>query len=295
MSILVDRNSRVIVQGITGRAAALQTRIMLDYGTPLVGGVAPGRGGQTVEGLPVFDTVRVAVAATEADTSLIIAPAAIVRDAILEAVWGGVRLIVCVTEGVPIYDLLLVRERVVSAGCRLIGPNCPGVITPGEARVGLVPVSSFAPGPVGMISRSGTLGYETARQLTRAGLGQSTFCGIGGDPIKGSTPRDLLPLFAADPATLAVVLCGEIGGTDEEEAAEVIAAGGLGGKPAVAFIAGRHAPPERRMGHAGAIIAGGVGTWAGKARALRAAGVAVAESPMDVPRLVREALGDGSA
>jgi succinyl-CoA synthetase alpha subunit len=290
VSILVSSASRVLVQGISGSAAARQTRIMREYGTPLVGGVAPGRGGQEVEGLPVFDTVRSAVRATGADVSLIMVPPRFAGEAILEAAWAGVPLIVCVTEGVPIWDMLRVREWVATAGSRLIGPNCPGLMTPGQARVGIMPPDAFAPGPVGLISRSGTLGYETARQLTRAGLGQSTVCGIGGDPIKGSSMRDLLPLFAADPATRALVLCGEIGGTDEEEAAELIAAGGLGDKPAVAFIAGRHAPPERRMGHAGAIIADGVGTWQAKTAALRAAGVVVAESPLEIPRLIGDQL-----
>lgn len=290
MSILVDGRSRIIVQGITGRAAALHTRLMLEYGTPLVGGVAPGKGGTTIEGLPVFETVRAAVEATGADTSLVMVSAQHAREALLEAVWGGVRLIVCITEGVPVQDMLEVREKVLAAGCRLIGPNCPGLLTPGQARVGVAPVSAFAPGPVGIISRSGTLGYEVALQLTRAGLGQSTFCGIGGDPIKGSSFEDLLPLFAEDPDTAAVVLCGEIGGTDEEAAAEVIAAGGLRGKPAVAFIAGRSAPPERRMGHAGAIISGGRGSWESKVQALRQAGVAVAERPSQIPELIRAAL-----
>lgn len=290
MSILVGAQSRIIVQGISGNAAQLHVRLMLEYGTPLVGGVTPGKGGLEVQGLPVFDTVRAAVTATGADTSLIMLPARYVRDAILEAVWGGISLIVCITEGVPVHDMLLVLERVRAAGARLVGPNCPGLLTPGEARVGIAPSRAFVPGPVGVISRSGTLGYEVSFQLTKAGLGQSTFCGIGGDPVKGSTFRDLLPLFAADPATRAVVMCGEIGGLDEELAAEYIASGGLGGKPVVAFIAGRSAPPERRMGHAGAIVSGGIGTWASKAKALRAAGVVIADSPTDVPRLVAAAL-----
>lgn len=294
MSILVDSSSRIIVQGVTGSAATLHARLMLQEGTPLVGGVAPGRGGSQVHGLPVFDTVRAAVAATNAETSLILLPARYAREAILEAIWGGIRLIVCVSEGVPIHDMLLVRERLDAAGCRLIGPNCPGLLTPGRARVGIAPARAFRPGSVGVISRSGTLGYEISLRLTRAGLGQSTFCGIGGDPIKGSSFRDLLPLFAEDAETRAVVLCGEIGGTDEEQAAECIAVGGLAGKPAVAFIAGRSAPPERRMGHAGAIIAGAVGTWAGKVEALAAAGVAIADRPADVPDLVRTALDRAS-
>lgn len=293
MSVLVGPESRIVVQGITGTAATLHTRLMLEYGTPLVAGVAPGKGGTRVEGLPVFDTVRAAVEATRADTSLVMVPARFARDAILEAVWGGVRLVVCITEGVPVQEMLLVRERVLAAGCRLVGPNCPGLVVPGRARVGIAPTRAFVPGSIGMITRSGTLGYEIAFQLSRAGLGQSTFCGIGGDPIKGSTMVDLLPLFAEDPETRAVVLAGEIGGDDEERAAALLAAGGLRGKPAVAFVAGRSAPPEKRMGHAGAIIAGNVGTWVGKAEALRAAGVAVADSPADVPALVEKALRKG--
>ncbi len=286
MSILVDRTSRVIIQGITGAAAARHAGIMLECGTRLVGGVAPGRGGQRVEGLPVFDTVREAVALVGADVSLIFLSAAHVRDAILEAAANGIGTIVCITEGVPVCDMLLVAQRLRGSASRLIGPNCPGIISPGRAKVGIMPASAFQPGRVGVISRSGTLGYEISRGLSQACYGQSTFVGIGGDPLTGSTFEGLMPLFEADPETDAVVIAGEIGGGAEEAAARYVAAHMR--KPVVAFIAGREAPPEQRMGHAGAIISGEVGSWAAKAAALTEAGIPLADSPFEIPALLRE-------
>ncbi len=277
MSIFVGRQTRVLVQGITGRQGRFHTRRCLEYGTRIVAGVTPGKGGMRVEGVPVFDTVAEARAATGADTSLVFVPPSSVADALLEAAEAGVATVVCITEGVPVHDMLRVRRLLASRPVRLIGPNCPGVITPGECKVGIMPAGIHrAGGPVGVVSRSGTLTYEVVAQLSAAGLGQTTCVGIGGDPVAGTGFVDCLQAFAADPATGAVVLIGEIGGHAEEEAAAFIEAE-MAGMPVAAFIAGRSAPPGRRMGHAGAIIDGRSGTAGEKIDRLRAAGVHVCE------------------
>jgi succinyl-CoA synthetase alpha subunit len=287
MSILLDNTTRVIVQGITGREGLYHTRNMQAAGTNLVGGVTPGKGGTTVEGLPVFDTVAEAKAATDAEASCIFVPPPGAGDAIMEAASAGISLIVCITEGIPVIDMtramIVVREH----GARLIGPNCPGMCTPGHGKIGIIPYQIFTPGPVGFISRSGTLTYEVVALLTEAGIGQSTCIGIGGDPIIGSTFVDYLKLFEADPGTKAVVMCGEIGGSDEEDAAEFIK---TMSKPVVAFVSGRTAPPGKRMGHAGAIISGNTGTAQGKVAALQAANVPVADTIFEIPDLVQKAL-----
>jgi succinyl-CoA synthetase alpha subunit len=287
MSILLDNTTRVIVQGITGREGLYHTSNMQAAGTNLVGGVTPGKGGTTVEGLPVFDTVAEAKAATDAEASCIFVPPPGAADAIMEAASAGISLIVCITEGIPVIDMtramIVVREH----GARLIGPNCPGMCTPGHGKIGIIPYQIFTPGPVGFISRSGTLTYEVVALLTEAGIGQSTCIGIGGDPIIGSTFVDYLKLFEADPDTKAVVMCGEIGGSDEEDAAEFIK---TMSKPVVAFVSGRTAPPGKRMGHAGAIISGNTGTAQGKVAALQAANVPVADTIFEIPDLVQQAL-----
>jgi succinyl-CoA synthetase alpha subunit len=287
MSILLDKTTRVIVQGITGREGQFHTRNMKAAGTNVVGGVTPGKGGAEIEDLPVFDTVAEARAATDAQASCIFVPPAGAADAIMEAASAGIGLIVCITEGIPVIDMtramLVVREH----GARLIGPNCPGMCTPGQGKIGIIPYQIFTPGPVGFISRSGTLTYEVVALLTEAGLGQSTCIGIGGDPIIGSTFVDYLKLFETDPGTKAVVMCGEIGGSDEEDAAEYIK---TMSKPVVAFISGRTAPPGKRMGHAGAIISGNTGTAQGKVAALQAANVPVADTIFEIPALVEKAL-----
>jgi succinyl-CoA synthetase alpha subunit len=280
MSILVDSSTRVVVQGITGREGGFQTRRCIEYGTNVVAGVTPGRGGETAEGVPVFNTVREAVRATHADCSLIFVPAPAAADAILEAADAGLPVIVCITEGIPTLDMVMVRRRLQGTDIRLIGPNCPGVITPGQCRVGIMPGDVFSPGPVGVVSRSGTLVYEAVDQLTRRGIGQSTCVGIGGDPIPGTTVRQVLELFDADPQTEAVVLIGEIGGSAEQEAADYIHQGMS--KPVISFVAGSTAPPGRRMGHAGAIIAGNTGTAQAKKEALEAAGAVICESPAEI-------------
>ncbi len=287
MSILMDNTTRVIVQGITGREGQYHTRNMRAAGTNIVGGVTPGKGGQSMEGVPVFDTVEEAKAATDANASCIFVPPAGAADAIMEAAAADIPLIVCITEGIPVIDMTRAMLAVREHGSRLIGPNCPGLCTPGFGKIGIIPYSIFKPGPVGFISRSGTLTYEVVSLLTEAGLGQSTCIGIGGDPIIGSTFIDYLKLFEADPGTEAVVMCGEIGGSDEEDAAEYIK---LMKKPVVAFISGRTAPPGKRMGHAGAIISGNTGTAQGKVAALQAAGVPVADTIFDIPGLVQKAL-----
>jgi len=284
MSILVDSSARVVVQGITGREGSFQARRCIEYGTNIVAGVTPGRGGESVEGVPVFDTVRDAVAATGADCSLIFVPASAATDAVLEAKDASIDLIVCITEGIPTLDMAMVKSQLKGSGVRLIGPNCPGVITPGQCRVGIMPADIFLPGSVGVVSRSGTLVYEAVAQLTAASVGQSTCVGIGGDPIVGTTLRDVLALFEADTATEAVVLIGEIGGGMEQEAAEYIPSMT---KPVVAFIAGSTAPPGRRMGHAGAIIAGDTGTAQAKVEALAAAGAIICESPSEIGAVAR--------
>lgn len=286
MSILVDRSTRLLVQGITGREGEFHTRQMLDYGTDVVAGVTPGKGGMEVAGVPVFNTVKEAVKTTGANTSVVYVPARFAPDAIYEAADAGVPLIVCITEGIPTLDMIKVKAYLDQRGVRLIGPNCPGVITPGESKVGIMPGHIHKPGSVGVVSRSGTLTYEVVYDLTTRGLGQSTCVGIGGDPILGSDFIDILALFEEDVATDKVVLIGEIGGTDEERAAGFIA--NRMTKPVVAFVAGRTAPPGKRMGHAGAIIEGGMGTAAEKIAALEAAGVKVARYPGEIPDLIRE-------
>ena len=303
MSILIDKSTRLVVQGITGRDGAFHTRQMLDYGTRVVAGSTPGKGGEVVHGVPVFDSVAEAVAATKANASVIYVPSAFAADAIYEAADAGVGLIVCITEGLPVRDALAVwhyvaqmRERGAQpkAGStngkpRLLGPNCPGLISPGQSKVGILPGRITKPGPVGVISRSGTLTYEVVQQLTDAGLGQTTCLGIGGDPVIGTNFIDALALFEADPKTEAIVLIGEIGGTDEEEAALFIKR--RVSKPVVAFIAGQTAPAGKRMGHAGAIIAGGTGTAAEKMAAFEAVGAPVARIPSEIPGLIAGALG----
>ncbi len=277
MSILVDKDTRLLVQGITGGEGTFHTGTMKEYGTEVVAGVTPGKGGQKHLGVPVFNTVREGVEKTGANTSIVFVPPAFAADAVMEAADAGITLVVCITEGIPARDMVLAKKRVKSAGCRLVGPNCPGVITPGEAKVGIMPGFVHEPGRIGIISRSGTLTYEAVGQLVEVGLGQSTAIGIGGDPIIGSTFTDLLRLFAHDDGTDAVVLIGEIGGTAEQEAAEFISESFK--KPVVAFIAGQTAPPGRRMGHAGAIISGDSGTASEKMEALEQAGVTVCDSP----------------
>ncbi len=288
MSIIVNKDTRLIVQGITGREGAFHTKQMIDYGTPVVGGVTPGKGGEWTLGVPVFDTVREAVNATGANTTIIYVPARFAPDAIFEAADSGISVVVCITEGVPTLDMIRVRAFLDQTDVRLIGPNCPGVITPGEAKVGIMPGHIHTPGPVGVVSRSGTLTYEVVYALTERGIGQSTAVGIGGDPIIGSTFIDVLQLFEEDDQTELVVMIGEIGGTDEERAAEFIAQ--RMSKPVVGFIAGQTAPPGKRMGHAGAIISGGTGTAAEKIAALGRAGVPVAATPIAIAGLVAEKL-----
>jgi succinyl-CoA synthetase alpha subunit len=283
MSILVDKNTRLVVQGITGREGEFHTRRMIEYGTNVVAGVTPGKGGGWVNSVPVFDTIKEAVAATEANASIIFVPARFAPDAMYEAADGGISLIVCITEGIPILDMLKVRAYLDQKGVRLIGPNCPGVITPGECKVGIMPAYIHTLGSVGVISRSGTLTYEVVNELTRRGMGQSTCVGIGGDPIIGSDFIDILTLFEEDPLTEQVVLIGEIGGSDEERAADFIAAHVT--KHVTAFVAGRTAPPGKRMGHAGAIISGGTGTAIEKIEALESVGVEMARHPAEIAEL----------
>ncbi len=288
MSILLDAQTRVLVQGITGRDGSFHTQQMVEYGTQVVAGVTPGKKGQEVSGVPVFNTVAEAVEATAANCSIIFVPPRFAADAILEAADAGIELIICITEGVPVQDMVGVYDYVARSGSRLIGPNCPGLITPGGAKVGIMPGHIHKAGNIGVISRSGTLTYEVVYQLTQAGIGQSTCVGIGGDPIIGTKYIDLLELYEADPDTEAIILIGEIGGNDEELAAEYIAK--HVSKPVVSFISGRTAPPGKRMGHAGAIISGSSGTAEAKIEALNAAGVPVADTPADVVGLLQEKL-----
>ncbi len=288
MSILVDENTRLLVQGITGREGTFHTEQMLEYGTNVVAGVTPGKAGQEVHGVPVFNTVQEAVEATGANASVIYVPAKFSVDAIYEAVDNGIKLIVCITEGVPVNDMVAVYHHVKAKGAVLIGPNCPGVTTPGKGKIGIMPGFIHAPGTVGVVSRSGTLTYEVVDALTKAGLGQSSVVGIGGDPIIGTAFIDVLEMFQNDPGTEAIVMIGEIGGDDEEVAAEFIKSHVT--KPMAGFIAGRTAPPGKRMGHAGAIISGGSGTAAGKIEALEAAGVSVAERMSEIPELLKAKL-----
>src|SRR4051794_18666601 len=278
MSVLVDKNTRLVVQGITGSAGGFHARQCMEYGTNVVAGVTPGKGGQTFEGkVPVFDTVAEARDETACNVSMIFVPAAGAADSILEAIDAGVELVVCITEGIPVMDMMRVKAQMPGKKSRLIGPNCPGIITPGACKIGIMPGYIHKPGKVGVISRSGTLTYEAVWQLTSRGHGQSTCIGIGGDPINGMSHLGAVQLFEADPDTDAMILIGEIGGSAEEEAAEWIRHKGK--KPVAAFIAGATAPPGRRMGHAGAIVSGGKGTAAGKIEALKAAGIAIAETP----------------
>ena len=290
MSILVGRDTRLVVQGITGREGEFHARQMQEYGTNVVAGTTPGKGGRTaLDGtVPVFDTVTDAIRETGANVSVIYVPSAGAPDAILEAVGSGIHTVFCITEGIPALDMLKVVEMVREAGARLIGPNCPGATSPGRAKVGIIPGSIHREGRVGVVSRSGTLTYEAVQAMTDAGIGQSTCIGIGGDPIIGTTHTDVLMLFAEDPETDAIVLIGEIGGSAEEEAAGWAAAH-MADVPRVAFIAGRTAPEGKRMGHAGAIISGGSGTAAAKVAALEAAGFLVADSPTEIPTLLRRA------
>jgi succinyl-CoA synthetase alpha subunit len=293
MSIFINESTRLLVQGITGRDGSFHTRQMMEYGTNVVGGVTPGKGGQRFEGpagkaAPIFDTVRDAMDATGATASIIYVPPAFAADAIMEATDAGVSFIVAITEGVPVLDMTRVYPYVVDHGARLLGPNCPGLLAPGKCKVGIMPGQIALPGNVGVVSRSGTLTYEVVYQLTRAGIGQSTCVGIGGDPIIGTNFIDCLAAFEADPETHAIVMIGEIGGTDEQKAAEFVKANVS--KPVVGFIAGQTAPPGRRMGHAGAIISGSAGTAAEKIQAFEENGIRVMRRPSDVVPLVREVL-----
>jgi succinyl-CoA synthetase alpha subunit len=288
MSILVDKNTRVLTQGITGATGQLHTRACKEYGTQMVGGVVPGKGGTDFEGIPIFDTVEQARKATGCNATVIYVPPAFAADAMLEAAAAGIELIICITEGVPILDMVKVKAYLAGTESRLIGPNCPGIITPGECKIGIMPGYIHKPGDIGVVSRSGTLTYEAVYQLTQLGIGQSTCIGIGGDPIVGTTHIDALELFNQDPKTRAVIMIGEIGGTAEEEAAEYIKQHFK--KPVVAFIAGQTAPKGRRMGHAGAIISGGRGTAADKIAALKAAGITVAMSPADLGSTMKSVL-----
>jgi succinyl-CoA synthetase alpha subunit len=289
VSIFINRDTRLVVQGITGRDGSFHTRLMREYGTNVVAGVTPGKGGQTFEdAVPIFNTVADAVQQAGADTAVIYVPSKFAADAILEAADAGVHLIVCITEGVPVLDMTRVWPYIQDQNVRLIGPNCPGLISPGQSKVGIIPGQICAPGPVGVVSRSGTLTYEVVYQLTRAGFGQTSCVGIGGDPIIGTNFIDCLEAFERDPDTKAVVMIGEIGGTDEQNAAAYVKQ--RMHKPVVGFIAGQTAPPGRRMGHAGAIISGSSGTAAEKMAAFRDAGIAVMARPMDVVQLIRERL-----
>ncbi len=296
MSVLVDARTRVLVQGITGREGRFHTQQMLAYGTKVVAGVTPGRGGQFVEEVPVFDSVEQAFSEQEPDAGIIFVPPSGATDAIIEQIDGGIGLIICITEGIPILDMVELYRYAREKGSRLIGPNCPGVISPGKTKIGIMPGTIFMPGPAGVVSRSGTLTYEVVAELTKRGLGQSTCVGIGGDPIIGSSFVDVLTLFEEDPETRMIVLIGEIGGNDEEKAADFMASNVT--KPVVAFVAGKTAPPEKRMGHAGAIITAGQGTAGEKETALQRAGVTVASSSAELADLAAQlmaSLGSGGS
>jgi succinyl-CoA synthetase alpha subunit len=288
MSILVDKNTRVLTQGITGATAQLHTRACKEYGTKMVAGVVPGKGGSDFEGIPIFNTVEQARKDTGCNATVIYVPPAFAADALLEAVAAGIELVICITENVPVLDMVKVKAYMAGTKSRLIGPNCPGIITPGECKIGIMPGYIHKPGDIGVVSRSGTLTYEAVYQLTQLGIGQSTCIGIGGDPIVGTSHIDALKLFNEDPKTRAVIMIGEIGGTAEEEAAQYIKENFK--KPVVAFIAGQTAPKGRRMGHAGAIISGGRGTAADKIAALKAAGISVASSPADLGTTMKSVL-----
>jgi succinyl-CoA synthetase alpha subunit len=288
MSILVNRDSRILVQGFTGKEGTFHATQMLEYGTKVVGGVTPGKGGSTHLDLPVFNTMEEAIRSTQADVSIIFVPPSFAADSIMEAADAGVKLIICITEGIPVRDMLYAKKYISERGVRMIGPNCPGVITPGECKVGIMPGFIHRPGSIGIVSRSGTLTYEAVDQVTKQGLGQSTCVGIGGDPIIGSPHLDIVKLFNDDPGTEGIILIGEIGGNNEEIAAEWLKANAK--KPVVGFIAGQTAPPGRRMGHAGAIVSGGKGTAAEKMRVMQDCGIAVVESPADIGVTMAKAL-----
>lgn len=285
MSILINENTKVIVQGITGRDGAFHTQLMLQYGTKIVGGVTPGKGGSSVEGVPVFDSVLEAKQYTGANASVIYVPEKFAMDAMVEAIDAGIELLVCITEGIPINQMIKVNQYLIGKNTRLIGPNCPGLISPGKSKIGIMPGQIFKQGHVGVVSKSGTLTYEVVYQLTNGGFGESTCIGIGGDPIIGTNFIDVLALFEKDPETHSIVLIGEIGGEAEEQAAEYISK--YVTKKVVSFIAGRTAPPEKRMGHAGAIVSNGKGTAEGKVAAFEAVGVPVAKIPSQLPDLLR--------
>lgn len=290
MAILADKNTRLLVQGITGSEGSFHTGQMIDAGTNLVAGVTPGKGGQKSEhGVPVYNSVYEAVQKTEANASAIFVPPPFAADAIMESIDAGVKLIVAITEGIPTVDMMKVHDMLIKSGSTLVGPNCPGLISPGQCKIGIMPYFITTPGPIGLLSRSGTLTYEAVGQLTKMGLGQSTCIGIGGDPIIGSTHTDIVKLFNEDPETKGIVLIGEIGGSAEEEAAAYIKENVK--KPVVGFIAGQTAPPGKRMGHAGAIISGGAGTAEGKMKAMREAGIHVVKSPAEIGETMKKALG----
>jgi len=289
LAIFLDENKRVIIQGISGKAGAYHTAEMLKQGTQIVAGVSPGKGGQSVSGVPVYDSVQEAIAVHKADISLVLVPANFVKDSVLEAVDGGIPLIVVIAEGIPVHDTLHFRSLAKSKGIRIVGPNSPGIFSPNKAKLGIMPTNAFSPGHVGIVSRSGTLSYEISAQLTRKGLGQSTFVGIGGDLASGTDFVDCMELFDEDPETKVVVLIGEVGGVREEDAAAFIIERKMK-KPVIAYITGRLARPGKRMGHAGAVVMRGIGTYDSKLKALKAAGAYIAETPADVPELVKRIL-----
>lgn len=290
MSILLDEATRVIIQGVTGREGTFHARLMREYGTRIVGGVTPGKGGQTHDGMPVFDTVAEAGRATGAEASITFVPMSAAADSLVEAIRAGLRLVVCTTDGIPVHDMLQVAAMAREAACNLIGANCPGLITPGRSKLGFMPSHVYSSGPIGVMAKSGSLSYEVAYELTRAGLGQSTVVGIGGDPVKGCSFVDLLPLFAEDPETQAVVLVGEIGGTDEERAADWLEANRIG-KPVIAYIVGRTAPPFVKMGHPATLFVKNDRSYAEKVERLRAAGAVMAFSPWEVATCAHAAIG----